>query len=137
MRISDRLNVTESSIYGIVCRVNAGLKTLAPAIIKWPTGQNLKRIKEEFQNMKGLPGIGAIDGTHIKIKGPNFCPKNYINRKGFHSILMQAICDSNYKFTNCLLTGQVVCMMHVFIQTLTLVCKLKTTQWNIFRVKLS
>ena len=71
MRISDRFNVTESSVYRVVCRLNAGLKMLAPVLIKWPSGQNLKRTEEEFRCMKGLPGcIGAIDGMHIKIKGP-------------------------------------------------------------------
>ena len=44
--------------------------------------------------------IGAIDGSHIPIKAPRECPEN-INRKDFHSILLQACCDHEMFFTNC------------------------------------
>ena len=52
--------------------------------------------------MKGLDEvIGAIDGCHIGIKGQQFCNENYINRKGFPSLLLQAVCDHQYVFTSC------------------------------------
>ena len=44
--------------------------------------------------------VGAIDGTHIRIQ----CPKNkrdeYINHKGYYSIQVQAVADSDGKFTD-------------------------------------
>ena len=54
--------------------------------------------------MKGFPrALGAIDGYHIPIKAPNFCPANYINRKGFHSVILQGICNDKMMFTDCYL----------------------------------
>ncbi|MBN3300842.1 HARB1 nuclease, partial [Amia calva] len=50
----------------------------------------------------GFPNvIGCIDGTHIPIKappGPN--EAEFVNRKSFHSINVQIICDSEQLITN-------------------------------------
>lgn len=49
--------------------------------------------------MSNFPGVvGAIDGCHIPISAPTEHPNSYINRKGFHSILLQGICDHRMKF---------------------------------------
>ena len=41
---------------------------------------------------------GAIDGTHIAIQAPEENHIDYVNRKGYHSIVMQAVVDSRYLF---------------------------------------
>ena len=41
---------------------------------------------------------GAIDGTHISIVAPKQNPADCINRKKYHSIIMQAVVDSSYLF---------------------------------------
>lgn len=49
--------------------------------------------------MAGFPGvIGATDCCQIPISAPHENPDSYINRKGYHSINTQAICDSKRRF---------------------------------------
>ena len=60
-----------------------------------------------FQERWNFPQIaGAIDGSHIPILAPERFAKDYYNRKGFHSILLQAVVDDRYCFTD-LSVGQV------------------------------
>ena len=47
-----------------------------------------------FQHRWGFPQtVGAIDGTHIPIVWPQDSASDYYNRKGYYSILMQAIVE--------------------------------------------
>ncbi|XP_046391609.1 putative nuclease HARBI1 [Ischnura elegans] len=53
------------------------------------------------ERSNGMPGvIGAIDGCHIPIKQPEANPIDFYNRKGYNSIILQAVCDHEMKFTN-------------------------------------
>lgn len=40
----------------------------------------------------------AIDGSHIPIKAPPNNPRDYFNRKGYYSIILQAVVDSYGQF---------------------------------------
>lgn len=75
---------------------------LADNFIKFPNTQEERHaIKIEFMDRWQFPGIiGAIDGTHVAILKPSADEHNFINRKGFHSINVQVICDHNMKFLN-------------------------------------
>ena len=56
-------------------------------------------LNENVLNAHGLsPCLCAIDGTHIRIKQPREIYIDYINRKGFPSINVQALCDYRYCF---------------------------------------
>ena len=47
----------------------------------------------------GFPQCGgAIDGTHIPIIAPKDKRNDYYNRKGWYSMVMQAVCDHRYRF---------------------------------------
>ena len=41
---------------------------------------------------------GAIDGCHVRIVPPGAFASDYFNRKLFHSIQFQAICDHKGRF---------------------------------------
>ncbi|XP_026745433.1 putative nuclease HARBI1 [Trichoplusia ni] len=65
------------------------------------TPQERSIIKEKFQRTHNLPGvIGCIDCTHIAIVRPAEDEHLFYNRKGFHSLNVQMICDYDLKITN-------------------------------------
>ncbi|XP_070548138.1 putative nuclease HARBI1 [Ptychodera flava] len=54
-----------------------------------------------FSHISHLPHvIGAVDGAHIRIKAPKLHPDSYNNRKKFHSIVLQAVCNTRLLFTD-------------------------------------
>ncbi|RVE41357.1 hypothetical protein evm_013989 [Chilo suppressalis] len=58
-------------------------------------------IKEKFQRKHNLPGvIGCIDCTHIAITRPSEEEHIFFNRKGYHSLNVQMICDYDLKIIN-------------------------------------
>ncbi|XP_067047663.1 putative nuclease HARBI1 [Acropora muricata] len=65
----------------------------------------MNEIKGNFE-AKGHPGfpgiIGVIDGTHIRIRAPTRQPDAYVNRKKFHSLVTQIVCDDNMIFRDIL-----------------------------------
>ncbi|XP_047145660.2 putative nuclease HARBI1 [Hydra vulgaris] len=42
--------------------------------------------------------VGAVDGCYMRIKAPKKNPEDYINRKDYHSIILQGFVDCRYLF---------------------------------------
>ena len=58
-------------------------------------------MEQRFEEKWEFPGVlGAIDGCDIPVKGLWKNPEQYINRKGFHSLQLQVICDVDMLFTD-------------------------------------
>ncbi|XP_072182205.1 uncharacterized protein [Diadema setosum] len=75
-------------------------ETLFHRYITLPSGQRLDETIDGFQR-RGFPQCaGAIDGTHLPILAPRDSLADYHNRKGWHSIILQAVVDHNYCFTD-------------------------------------
>ena len=51
-----------------------------------------------FEISRFPQAVGAIDGCHIRIKAPLKDAEDYINRKDYHSIVLQGLVDNNYIF---------------------------------------
>ncbi|KZS02853.1 Uncharacterized protein APZ42_034557 [Daphnia magna] len=52
-----------------------------------------------FYEIAGIRRVsGAIDGTNVRIQGPHQHEASFVNRKGYHSINIQAICTADLKF---------------------------------------
>ena len=101
--ISGRFNITESAVHKTLRRVmDAIIEKMMKELICWPTGSRIKAISDAFAAMKGLEdAIGAIDGSHIPISGRGKFKENYLNRKKFESVILQAVCDPQLLFTDC------------------------------------
>ncbi|GES75821.1 putative nuclease HARBI1 [Rhizophagus clarus] len=74
-------------------------KFLSEKIIFSTTELEVNRITNGFKITRNFPNvIGAIDGSHIPIKASHLFPVDYFNRKGFYSIVLQAVVDHKKKF---------------------------------------
>ena len=63
------------------------------------TEDELTNLASRFYTNHGFPQcIGAVDYTHVPTKQPLEHYTNYINRKGYTSLNIQALCDYNYCF---------------------------------------
>ncbi|KAK5648074.1 hypothetical protein RI129_002966 [Pyrocoelia pectoralis] len=97
--VSDRFNVTLSSVHRSLNRVLQFLLSLKTVVIRWPTDKEMSVITEAFRLKKGIENvIGCIDGSHIEISKPQENQLAYVNRKGYHSLLLQVIVGPNKKF---------------------------------------
>ena len=67
--------------------------------IVFPNQIEQLRIQQKFLDLNGfLLVLGCIDGTHVPILAPPCNEDLFVNRKNFHSINVQVICDSDLKF---------------------------------------
>ena len=64
--------------------------------IHWPTSAD--EFSQLAQGFSFPWTVGAIDGTHIRIKQPLTHLDSYTNRKSYTSVVVQAVCDSRMSF---------------------------------------
>ena len=99
--VADRFDVTKSSVHRTITRIANAINDKLDNI-KWPTKSYRHRVVQGFREFNGIDGvIGAIDGTHIPISAPKLYGENYINRKGYTSLILQCVCDHEMQFTDC------------------------------------
>ena len=96
--IGDTFGLHTSIVSRIIRSVSVALCDKIPQFVKFPT--NGAAIKAGFYEMAGFPNVtGCIDGTQIRIIAPSNDENDFVNRKGFHSINVQAICDHEGRST--------------------------------------
>ncbi|KAK0141582.1 putative nuclease HARBI1 [Merluccius polli] len=102
MVVGGTLGVSQSSISRVVRDVSNALCRRARQFIKFPaTNEECIRTKQQFFDIAGFPNVlGAVDGTHIAIKAPSDEEDGFVNRKNFHSINTQVICDATLRVTD-------------------------------------
>ncbi|XP_046864368.1 putative nuclease HARBI1 [Xenia sp. Carnegie-2017] len=94
--------IGRSTVCGIVKETCAGIwKALSFQYLKAPeTITDWKEISKNFLDEWDFPHcLRALDGKHIMIECPARGGSDFFNYKGFHSIVLLAICDAKYCFT--------------------------------------
>ena len=96
------------------------------AYIRLPTNEEATEGAKRVQRRTGLPCIwGAIDGTHIAISAPEKHHRDFTNRKGWPSFVMQGVVDDRGRSVSWSLHKQwsvVVCVGHWHIITTPQFC---------------
>lgn len=100
--IMERFDLQGSSI--LRCRTNvynAVLTHLMPRFLCWPDSAEQKNIVKNFEQQCSLQNmIGVIGESHMKIKTPSKDkePAEYVNAKGYHSVVLQAVAREDLRF---------------------------------------
>ena len=90
----DTVGVDRSTVSRVVTNVSNALIAKRSEFIMWPTDAEVAEVKNWFYRRGSFPCvIGWFDGTHIRIQAPNEHENAYVNRKGFHSINVQGVCN--------------------------------------------
>ncbi|XP_033724492.1 putative nuclease HARBI1 [Pecten maximus] len=89
-------SLDKSTVSRCVHTVCGKLACYVSQVVKRPTAEECQKGKGTF--FAGFPSvIGAVDGTHIRIQAPHQDEPSYVNRKGYHSINVQGVCDADVK----------------------------------------
>jgi len=95
-------HMSQPSVSNAIESVTNSLNKLAPKFIYFPTDTKTTIAnKLSFYSVAGFPNIlGAIDCTHVAIKAPSSHEEAFVNRKGIHTVNIQAVCDNDMRINN-------------------------------------
>ncbi|XP_054745593.1 uncharacterized protein LOC129249954 isoform X2 [Anastrepha obliqua] len=91
-QLSDRFGIANGAAHYLFKKTIKVLCELKSEI-KWPSVEQQQTIMTEFENSRENPFpfiIGCLDGTHFNIPTPSEDAISYYDRKGKHSVQMQA-----------------------------------------------
>ena len=85
----------KSTVCRIIRRVTVALSRRLDEFVKFPETQEERDIvKQGLYEIANFPcAIGVIDASHIRIIAPTDNEWDFVNRKRYHSINVQGICD--------------------------------------------
>ncbi|XP_062391518.1 uncharacterized protein LOC134079454 [Sardina pilchardus] len=100
--VANQFGVHKSTVLKFVTLFCKGMVTsVMHQLIRTPTLEEARRTARRFEEKFHLPQIiGCIDGTHIPILAPSDGFKDFVNRKGWPSYVLQAVVDDTYRFWN-------------------------------------
>ena len=91
------LHVNQSTVSRVVWDVTRTICSRMRGEISFPDG--FFGLKQAFYQLSGLGNIvGCVDCTHVPISRPSQFGQEYMNRKNWYSINVQAICDHDCRF---------------------------------------
>ncbi|XP_052788534.1 putative nuclease HARBI1 [Mya arenaria] len=99
--IGDSMGYHKCTVSRVVAQVTEAICGHIHQFVTWPDANARAWNMTEYFKKAGFPNVvGCVDGTHIRIQAPSEDEPAFVNRKGFHSINMQAVCDFTGKFTS-------------------------------------
>lgn len=90
-----------STVSKIVKQVTQEIwRTMKSVCLAQPDAEKWKCIAEDFYSAANYPNcVGAMDGKHVRVTQPTHTGSMYYNYKHYFSVVLLAMCDSNYLFT--------------------------------------
>lgn len=100
--IGNNFGIHKATVWKCIHRVIDAINTeLMSSWITMPNDDECYQIAAAFERKTHVPQlIGAIDGTHIPILPPSNGYRDYINRKGWPSMILQAVVDNKYRYVH-------------------------------------
>ncbi|KAL4302087.1 hypothetical protein GQ457_10G001820 [Hibiscus cannabinus] len=107
--VSKRFGLGISTCHKLVLEVCSAIRSvLMPKYLQWPNEDNLRKIKQEYESISGIPNVvGSMYTTHIPIIAPKISVAAYFNKrhternqKTSYSITVQGVVDPTGVFTD-------------------------------------
>ncbi|GFP82354.1 putative nuclease harbi1 [Phtheirospermum japonicum] len=106
--IGDSFGAHHSTVSQVTWRFVEAIEVNGLHHLQWPSSEReTTEIKCKFEKIRGLPDCcGVIDTTHITMMLTSSDPEadTWLDRKGNHSMVLQAVVDPNLKFRD-IVTG--------------------------------
>ncbi|KAK5817323.1 protein ALP1-like [Gossypium arboreum] len=107
--VSKRFGLGISTCHKLVLEVCSAIRNvLMPKYLQWPDEDSLRKIKQQFEGISGIPNVvGSMYTTHIPIIAPKISVAAYFNKrhternqKTSYSITVQGVVDPTGVFTD-------------------------------------
>ncbi|XP_028285726.1 protein ALP1-like [Parambassis ranga] len=99
--IADMFGVGIATVCMIVRQVTSAIvDRLYRRFVSLPSGERLDETIRAFKDRCYPQCAGAIGATHIPIAQPRDNPDHYLNKRGWHSVILQAVVDHSVCFTD-------------------------------------
>ncbi len=101
--VAEDIGVHQSTVSRQILSVMDAFLAKKDLWIHFPTSvEEIQNAKNLWQENKNIPStVGAIDCTHVPVEKPaGAFGDEYVNRKGFASIIVQATCNAKCEFTS-------------------------------------
>ncbi|XP_032363501.1 putative nuclease HARBI1 [Etheostoma spectabile] len=91
-----------TTVHRAVHKTSRKVLSLLPQVVRHPTEEDFPHIGAGFAQLAGSAAfhrvVGSIYGCHVRVTPPAEDAACYLNRKIFHSVQFQAVCDHTAKF---------------------------------------
>ena len=101
--VGDSIGVHKSTISRVIYRVSLVLAQELPNYVTFPVDKEVMKSKiDKFYEIAEFSGIiGCADGTQTVFKLLNLEGYEYVNRKGYHTLNVQLMCNAECKIISC------------------------------------